>query len=206
MSMQEINIYQRFVEMINDDYLFYSQDLDGKISFMSSNVESFFGVLPEDIIGRKWYEVLSTTEEMVQRARDSELFTIHNRIPAPYELEFFDSENNVITLEIQENPVLDTNNKVVAIDGIAKNITSEKLHATKLETTISHLNSALEEINTLKGILPICSSCKKVRDDSGYWRQIESYITLHSEAEFSHSICPECVKKLYPDMDLSMDE
>ncbi len=63
------------------------------------------------------------------------------------------------------------------------------------------LEEALERINTLRGLIPICSNCKKVRDDSGYWEQIESYISVHSDAEFSHSICPACVHELYPDME-----
>ena len=71
-----------------------------------------------------------------------------------------------------------------------------------LQKTIADLEKALHEIKTLRGILPICASCKNVRDDKGYWRQIESYISSHSSAEFSHSICPECAKKLYPDMDI----
>lgn len=62
------------------------------------------------------------------------------------------------------------------------------------------------ENKTLKGFLPICASCKKIRDDQGYWNQIESYIMDHSEAEFSHGICPECVNKLYPDLDLQKDK
>jgi len=62
------------------------------------------------------------------------------------------------------------------------------------------LKEALDEIKTLRGILPICASCKKIRDDKGYWQQIESYISRHSEALFSHGICPECVRKLYPDV------
>ena len=57
-----------------------------------------------------------------------------------------------------------------------------------------------EEIKVLRGFLPICASCKKIRDDQGYWNQIESYIRDHSEAQFSHSICPECARKLYPHM------
>jgi len=65
---------------------------------------------------------------------------------------------------------------------------------------IDELEKALSEVKTLSGLLPICSSCKRIRDDKGYWNQIESYIHKHSEAEFSHSICPDCVKKLYPDM------
>jgi hypothetical protein len=59
------------------------------------------------------------------------------------------------------------------------------------------------EVKTLRGLLPICASCKKIRDDEGYWNQIESYIGQHSEAQFSHSICPECAKKLYPELDLT---
>ncbi|NTW89024.1 MAG: response regulator, partial [Desulfobulbaceae bacterium] len=61
------------------------------------------------------------------------------------------------------------------------------------------LSDALEKVNVLSGMLPICASCKKIRDDKGYWRQIEGYIAEHSEAEFSHSICPECAKRLYPE-------
>lgn len=60
---------------------------------------------------------------------------------------------------------------------------------------------ALREVKILSGFLPICASCKKIRDDKGYWNQIESYIRDHSEAEFSHGICPDCSKKLYPDLD-----
>ena len=59
------------------------------------------------------------------------------------------------------------------------------------------LEASNKEIKLLRGILPICASCKKIRDDEGYWNQVESYITEHSEAQFSHSICPECDKKLY---------
>ena len=68
------------------------------------------------------------------------------------------------------------------------------------ERLIRELEDALAEIKTLRGIIPICSSCKKIRDDEGYWHQVEVYIRDHSEAEFSHGICPECAKKLYPEI------
>jgi YesN/AraC family two-component response regulator len=64
---------------------------------------------------------------------------------------------------------------------------------------IEELRTALAEIKTLRGIIPICASCKKIRDDGGYWQQVEEYIRARSQAEFSHSICPDCAKKLYPD-------
>ncbi len=65
------------------------------------------------------------------------------------------------------------------------------------EKTIIQLQEALDKIKTLSGLIPICASCKKIRDDKGYWNQIESYIEMHSEALFSHSVCPDCAEKLY---------
>jgi len=67
------------------------------------------------------------------------------------------------------------------------------------EKLIKDLQEALARVKLLSGMLPVCSSCKKIRDDKGYWTQIEAYVRDHSEAEFSHGICPDCMKKLYPD-------
>ncbi len=69
---------------------------------------------------------------------------------------------------------------------------------------VEELQKALGEVKQLSGILHICASCKKIRDDEGYWKQIEPYITSHSEAQFSHGICPECLKKLYPELSESV--
>jgi hypothetical protein len=65
------------------------------------------------------------------------------------------------------------------------------------------LNDYISEIQTLRGILPICMHCKKIKDDKGYWNQVEAYIAKHSEAQFSHSVCKECAKKFYPGLDLN---
>jgi len=65
---------------------------------------------------------------------------------------------------------------------------------------------ALMEVKKLTGLLPICASCKKIRDDKGYWNQIELYIRDRSEAEFSHGICPDCAKKLYPELKMHNNE
>jgi AmiR/NasT family two-component response regulator len=64
----------------------------------------------------------------------------------------------------------------------------------------AELQDALAKVRTLSGLLPICSSCKKIRDDEGYWNQLEAYIQEHSNAVFSHGLCPECAKKLYPEV------
>jgi hypothetical protein len=64
---------------------------------------------------------------------------------------------------------------------------------------IVELQDAAASIKTLKGMLPICSSCKKIRDDKGYWNQVEAYVSDHSDVKFSHALCPECAGKLYPE-------
>jgi hypothetical protein len=85
-------------------------------------------------------------------------------------------------------------NKALEKD-IKKRIATEK----EKERLIGQLQTALNEVKTLSGLIPICAQCKKVRDDKGYWNQIESYIHERSDADFSHSICPDCAKQLYPD-------
>jgi hypothetical protein len=70
------------------------------------------------------------------------------------------------------------------------------------DALIVELKEAVGQIKTLTGFLPICASCKKIRDDNGYWNQIEAYIRDHSNAQFSHGICPDCAKVHYPDIDL----
>ena len=71
------------------------------------------------------------------------------------------------------------------------------------EKLINELKQALENVEQLKGFLPICASCRKIRDDQGYWNQLEAYLGEHADLKFSHSICPECTKILYPNMKLS---
>lgn len=70
------------------------------------------------------------------------------------------------------------------------------------EKRTAELQAAMAEVKVLNGFLPICAACKNIRDDKGYWNQIESYIRDHSEVEFTHSICPDCTKKLYPNLKL----
>jgi hypothetical protein len=70
----------------------------------------------------------------------------------------------------------------------------------KQQELIKDLQDALTEIETLQGIVPICSFCKKIRDDEGFWNQVESYVSKHTKAEFSHGICPECKTKQYPEL------
>ncbi|MGD2186783.1 MAG: PAS domain-containing protein [Desulfobacterales bacterium] len=83
--------------------------------------------------------------------------------------------------------------------GIIRDISERKQNEKERDGLIDSLKNSLAKVRALSGLLPICASCKKIRDDKGYWNQIEAYIRDHSEAEFSHGICPECSMKLYPE-------
>ena len=82
---------------------------------------------------------------------------------------------------------------------IARDITEQKQIEAEREDLITRLREALNNVKTLRGLLPICSACKKIRDDKGYWQQVEVFIRDHTEADFSHSICETCAKALYPE-------
>ena len=87
----------------------------------------------------------------------------------------------------------------------AEVISRVKTHVTlrrtqvELENRAGQLENALAQVKRLKSLLPICSSCKKIRDDQGYWQEIEDYISEHADVDFSHSICPDCMRELYPE-------
>lgn len=91
-------------------------------------------------------------------------------------------------------------------DQLVQEVAERKKSEQEKERLIVELQQALAEVKKLSGLLPICASCKRIRDDQGYWRQIEGYISAHSEADFSHGICPKCAKELYPELDLEHDE
>jgi len=93
----------------------------------------------------------------------------------------------------------DADGKTIGFQGTIRDVTERRRIEEERERLILKLQDAIFQVKALSGLLPICASCKKIRDDKGYWNQIEAYIKDHSEAEFSHSICPDCAKKLYPE-------
>lgn len=142
------------------------------------------------IVGRKCHNFLCPTEQ-------------GNCPIADHGQPMDNADRILLTAQGKETPILKT---VITVRLSGRehllesflDISDRKRAEKEREKLIGELQEALAEVKTLSGLLPICSSCKKIRDDKGYWSQIETYIGEHSEAEFSHSICPECVKKLYP--------
>lgn len=190
------NIYRRFLNYVGGDFIFYSHDLEGVIIYITPNIEAILGIPAVQVIGKKWYEVFNASEESVDLGLANTERLAAGKELSPFELEFFDHNQNKLIGEIHVHPVFNENNEVICIDGMAKNITKQKEAELEREKLIKDLKKALEEIKTLEGILPICSYCHKIRNDEGAWDQIESYISRHTEAKFTHGICEDCEKNL----------
>jgi hypothetical protein len=109
-------------------------------------------------------------------------------------------ENEMLRKELEKRVARRTAELQSTNTALKSEVVERKRAEQEKEKVIVQLRRALAEVKKLSGLLPICASCKKIRDDKGYWQQIEAYIRDHSEAEFSHGICPECAKKLYPDI------
>ncbi len=116
-------------------------------------------------------------------------------------------ENDSISRTVEKS-ILHQGQEMIYRVKLSRNLdVSQKFRGTLIILEdITSLKQALANIKQLTGLLPICSHCKKIRDDKGYWNQIEDYIDRHSEAKFSHGICQECAKKYYPDYNLYKDK
>jgi PAS domain S-box-containing protein len=102
-------------------------------------------------------------------------------------------------LDIEVNSsIIMSNGKVIGSRDIVRDITDRMKAEEERESMIVDLKKAFEEIRTLKGILPLCSFCKKIRNDKGEWKSVDVYIHEHSEADITHTVCPSCMKKHYP--------
>lgn len=179
---------------------FWEIDGNGRIVEVNQAYCSLSGYQRSEILGMhiEDLEAIETPEETAVHferimSNGHDIFeTLHRR-----------KDGSVFPLEVSVTLIDSKGGRMVCF---CRDLTARKAIEQERENLISELKDALAQVKTLSGLLPICSYCKKIRDDKGYWTQIESYIHDHSEAEFSHSICQECAKKYYPDMDIYDDE
>lgn len=102
--------------------------------------------------------------------------------------------------ELRLSTLYDRHSEVIGKIVVLRDVTEMNKNEKEREKLVHNLQEALNQVKTLNGLLPICSNCKKIRDDQGYWRDVEIYIQNHSDIDFSHGICPECLEKYYPDI------
>jgi PAS domain S-box-containing protein len=166
--------------------------LEGKIIYANPAAVSLTGILEDKLLASNFTELFSKPHS--DRIKD--LMAMIGDKPQAI------SEDSPVVLNgkpvsINIVPVKEEEHESIIV--IMNDITGRKKAEEALINERDKLQDALAKVKTLSGMLPICSNCKKIRDDKGYWNQIESYIAKHTEVDFSHSICPECAKKLYPD-------
>jgi PAS domain S-box-containing protein len=184
--------YRRLFETAQDGILILDADT-GKIFDVNPFLIGMLGYSHEAFLGKRLWEIGAFQDIEASKAAFSEL---QNKGYVRYEdlpLETIEGEH--IDVEFVSNAYLVNHKKVIQCN--IRDITQRRRVEEERRKLTNDLRDALTKIKKLQGLLPICASCKKIRDDKGYWNQLETYIQDHSEAEFSHGFCPECMKKLY---------
>lgn len=177
-------------------------DADGKVRMINRKGCEVLGYREEEILGKNWFD------HFLPEAVKRELEMVFSRIMAGDIGPFSYVENAVLTKDGRERIIAwhntfitDESGKIIATLSSGEDITERKRLEAEREALIEKLHNALNQVKVMSGLLPICSSCKKIRDKQGNWVQIETYVRDHSDADFSHGICPACAKKIYGDLE-----
>jgi phosphoserine phosphatase RsbU/P len=170
--------------------------LEGVIQSWNKGAERMYGYGAKEAIGRP----LSL---LVPPYRPDEPPSLYARIKngewiGNYETIRLRKDETRIPVSLTFSPIMDQNENVVGISAVERDMTDRKAGEEERLKLIAELTVALGSIKTLRGLIPMCAWCKKIRDDKGYWEQVESFVAQHTEAEFTHSICPECQTRVHP--------
>ncbi len=180
----------------------YLSTKEGKFIDFNQATVDLFGYSREELFNLHIRQLYANPEDRPRFQREIE----KKGSLKEYEVKFRRKDGTEIDCLLTATLRFDKEGKIVGYQGIIRDITERKKMEEEREKLITKLQDALQKIKTLSGLVPICASCKKIRDDKGYWNQLESYIQEHTMAEFSHGLCPDCMKKLYPDIFLSLPE
>ena len=193
---QETADYLAAIVESSDDAII-GQKLDGTILTWNAGAERLYGYSPAEAKGQSIFILIPPN-------RREEMPSIFESIKRGERLERFETarlrkDGERLEVSLTLSPIKNGAGEIIGASSIARDITARKRAEEERQRMIQELNEALSKVKLLRGLLPICSSCKRIRDDHGYWQQVEKYVQEHSEAEFSHAICPECMETLYPE-------
>jgi len=172
----------------------YLKDAEGKYILVNSRYEYLSDVTLEEIKGKTDFDIFPVLVAELFHSQDEEVKKKKTSLEFEETVALVDGEHTFITLKF---PMTDIHGQIYAVGGFCTDITERTEFEKEKECLIKDLHKALEEVNVLSGLLPICASCKSIRDDKGYWSKIEAYLCEHSEAKFTHSLCPTCIEKLH---------
>jgi len=170
---------------------------DNEMKFVRVNraLADFLGRKPQELVGQHCFKVLHGLDHPWPGC--PHLRAIKTGKTTTFEV---NDDHIGIPLLATCTPMHNEDGTLLGTVHVARDISEQKNGAIERENLIQRLEESLAKVKQLRGFIPICASCKKIRDDQGYWQQVEEYIRLHSEAQFSHSICPVCAAELYPDL------
>ncbi|MFZ3048469.1 MAG: PAS domain S-box protein [Desulfatirhabdiaceae bacterium] len=190
--------------------VFY-KDREGRYLGFNKAFETLFGKSRKQLIGKSVFDISPPELAKVYHAKDVEL--LEKPCVQMYDSQVRDAHGAMHDVIFHKASLTDTHGAITGLIGAILDVTERKhaeeelqRYSAELEKSNNELKDALANIKQLTGMLPICASCKQIRDDKGYWKSVESYISEHSEAVFSHGICPECEKKMYEDLDILINE
>jgi len=180
----------------------YVLDEQGCMTYLNPAAEKLVGWTEAELLNKKMHDIIHCRKPdgTPLPLRDCPILTVI-KTGATYASDkevFIRKDGTLFPISIRSSPIIE-DGAVVACVTAFQDITQRKQTEEERERLVAELREALDKIKTLRGLIPICASCKKIRDDKGYWNQVESYVSEHSLAEFSHGICPDCAKKLYPE-------
>jgi len=177
-------------------------DPQGNIALWNTAAESLFGYKAREVMGRDLHRLLSPDESVYKDYEkgfaDFQRTGTGAAINKVLEMTAVRRDGTHIPIELSVAVSLLEDQRYNV--GIVREISVRKQAEKEREQLIARLREAMQNIKQLKELLPICAACKKIRDDQGYWNEVEIYIEQHTDAKFSHGICPECMKKLYPEL------
>jgi PAS domain S-box-containing protein len=176
----------QILESISDG--FQALDRDFRFVYLNGAAERFIGAARSVARGRSVWDLVPDLRGTAVEERFRE--AMEKRIPV-----HFEHRRGERWHEFHVHPV-----EQGGITVYFRDVTDRKDVETRLLQTLAERDAALEKVRLLSGLLPICASCKKIRDDKGQWSQVESYISGHSEAQFSHGLCPECARQYFGDL------
>lgn len=186
--------YRRIITTVREGIL--SMDADNRITFANSHLADMFGYTAAELSGLPFEELLFAEDRQDFTRRQGERGQGRSE---QFERRFKTRTDKELWAIVSASPVIGDDGSYGGSFGTITDITDRKNAELALQETNQALRRAMQQIKTLRGIVPICMHCKKIRDDSGYWNQVEVYVRDHTEAEFSHGLCPECLKNLYPE-------
>lgn len=199
-DLQKTTVSKDYVDNIigNMTEMLIVVDLEGKIRTVNKATLALLQYRGEEILGNS-IETIFKLEDIPQNWIEFERLIEEGKLNN-FETHFRTKDERRIPILLSSATIRGESGHPLYFVCTARDITERKRAEEERERIIGELQIALSEVKQLSGLLPICASCKKVRDDKGYWTQIEEYISDHSEAMFSHSLCPDCMKKIYPDI------